>query len=58
MVSDLWSRYQNEGVYGLKLVKRGVRKGTNRCLSLGQEAQFQQLIMDKTPDQLKLTFAF
>ena len=56
-VSAWWKRYEAEGTGGLKLAKRGVKKGTNRTLSPKQETQLQKVIIDKTPDQLKLTFA-
>lgn len=56
-VSAWWKCYQAAGAGGLKLAKRGIKKGTNRTLSADQEAQLQRVIVDKTPDQLKLTFA-
>lgn len=56
-VSAWWKCYQAEGAGGLKLARRGIKKGTNRTLSADQEAQLQRVIIDKTPDQLKLTFA-
>jgi transposase len=56
-VSTWWKRYQAEGASALKLARRGIKKGTNRTLSAAQEAQLQRVIVDKTPDQLKLTFA-
>ena len=56
-VTTWWKCYQAEGAGGLKLAKRGIKKGTNRTLSADQETQLQRVIIDKTPDQLKLTFA-
>ncbi len=56
-VSQWWKRYQSEGSNGLKLARRGIKKGTNRSLAPEQEAEVQRIICDKTPDQMKLTFA-
>jgi transposase len=56
-VSEWWNSYQAEGVQGLKLSKRGVKPGTNRTLDSDQEIEIQRIICDKSPDQLKLTFA-
>ncbi len=50
-------KYEAEGAKALKAQKRGRREGTQRSLDSSQEAKIQKLISDKTPDQLKLTFA-
>ncbi len=52
-----WQKYEAEGVTALKAKKRGRPEGTNRSLDAAQESEIQKLISDKTPDQLKLTFA-
>ena len=55
-VSEWNSLYKKRGKKGLKLQKPGVLEGTNRILSPEQEKEVQRLIIDKTPDQLKLPF--
>ena len=52
-----WQRYQVSGAQGLKVQKRGRRYGAQRKLEISQETKIQGLIKDKTPDQLKLSFA-
>ena len=52
-----WQRYQAKGAKGLKVQKRGRPYGAQRKLEISQETTIQKLITDKTPDQLKLTFA-
>jgi transposase len=37
--------------------KRGIAKGQNRTLTISQEDEIQNLLIDKTPDQFKLVFA-
>ena len=56
-VGEWWRRYQEGGWTALKQGKRGVAKGTSRKLTAVQEAEIQQLITDKMPDQLKLSKA-
>ncbi len=56
-VSGWWKKYELEGAGGLKSRKRGRKEGEKRTLSMEQEREIQKLIRDKTPDQLKLTFA-
>ncbi len=56
-VSRWRSAYVHNGSKGLKLGKRGRRKGALRTLSPDQEKEIQKTIMDKCPDQLKLPFA-
>jgi transposase len=52
-----WSLYLSGGERALQLQKRGRRKGTKRSLSARQEKAICNLITDKTPDQLKMSFA-
>ena len=54
-VSGWVNRYQREGPSSLKSKKRGPKNG-NRSLSPDQERQIQKLIVDKSPDQLKLDY--
>jgi len=49
--------YQIEGTGALRSAKRGRKKGTLRNLTEKQEKMIQRLIIDKTPDQLKMPFA-
>lgn len=56
-VGEWWRRYQEGGWAALKKRKRGVPEGTSRKLTPEQEAEVRQLITDKMPDQLKLSFA-
>lgn len=52
-----WTKYQRDGASSLKSGKRGKPTGVNRLLNVSQEEAIRKLIYDKTPDQLKLTFA-
>jgi transposase len=53
-----WIRaYNTQGVSAIKAQTRGRKSGAGRYLSEDQEKQIQKLIMDKTPDQLKLAYA-
>jgi len=52
-----WGIYQREGMDGLKPKKRGRRHGHQRRLDREQERSIQRMLVDKTPDQLKLPFA-
>ncbi len=55
-VSEWNSVYKEKGNKGLKLQKPGVPKGTNRILSPEHEKELQRIVIDKTPEQLKLPF--
>ena len=55
-ISDWWRLYMTGGKKALKLQHPGPVKGTNGILSAEQEKEIQRLIIDKTPDQLKLPF--
>ena len=55
-VNRWWKRYQEGGWAALKKRKRGP-KGSSRKLTPQQEDEVQQLIAEKTPDQLKLQYA-
>ena len=49
--------YQIQGARGLKLKKRGRRPGSGRRLDRDQERKIRKLLIDKTPDQLKMPYA-
>jgi transposase len=54
----LWrQRYAAAGARALQAKRRGRKVGEQRTLTPDQEAVVQRLVVDKTPDQLKLTFA-
>jgi transposase len=55
--STIWQRYQKEGSQAIRLGQRGRRTGEKRTLTQAQETEIQRLMIDKTPDQLKLAFA-
>lgn len=55
--SNIWQLYQLGGLDGIKPKPRGRRQGDQRQLNAEQEAELQVLLVDKTPDQLKLAFA-
>jgi len=52
-----WRNYRQEGMNGLKQKTRGCRHGQKRRLDREQERSIQRMLVDKTPDQLKLPFA-
>jgi transposase len=52
-VSHTWKKYRESGVSGLKCVSMG-RPPSSGKLTAGQQTQVRGLIVDKTPDQLKL----
>ncbi len=49
-------RYQRDGDKGIVKGRRGRRSGEKRTLDMEQEKAVQQIITDKTPDQLKFPF--
>ena len=55
--SKIWQSYKKEGNEAIKLGRRGRREGENRTLGKEQEAKLKRDLIDKTPDQFKLTFA-
>lgn len=50
-------RYKTSGFSALNSRKRGKALGTNRSLTADQEAHLKKLLVDKSPDQLKMTYA-
>jgi len=56
-VSTIWQKYQRGGLEAIKPGLRGRRHGEQRELTAEQETSIQKLMIDKTPDQLKLSFA-
>ncbi|MDG9672376.1 IS630 family transposase, partial [Hahella sp. CR1] len=53
-----WIRaYEAQGVSGIKSKPRGREPGSGQRLTPGQENRIRCLIVDKSPDQLKLEYA-
>jgi transposase len=55
--SNVWQRYKKQGPESLVKGQRGRRHGAQRDLTPEQEAEIKKLLIDKTPNQLKLSFA-
>ena len=55
--STIWQKYKKHGPEAIKPNKHGRPAGTGRKLTSDQETDMQKLLIDKTPDQLKLAFA-
>lgn len=55
--SAIWRAYERNGMDAIKLKVRGRRHGAKRRLTAEQETAIKKLLVDKTPDQLKLPFA-
>lgn len=53
-VRSVKKKYLNSGLKAIKPKPRGRKLGAKRILTLEQEKEIQQIIVDKTPDQLKL----
>src|ERR1019366_3449596 len=49
--------YRGGGWSAVKVKRTGRPKGSGRQLSAEQERQVQRLIQDRTPDQLKMSYA-
>ena len=56
-VSTIWKKYERGGLEAIKPGQRGRRHGDKRELTSDQEIEIQKLLVDKTPDQFKLSFA-
>ena len=56
-VSTICKKYERGGLDAIKPGIRGRRHGAQRELTAEQENSIQKLLVDKTPDQLKLSFA-
>lgn len=55
--STIWQTFLRGGIEAIKPKARGRGHGEKRRLTAEQEAAVQKLLVDKTPDQLKLPFA-
>ena len=56
-ITNWVKRYQANGKKGLVGSKRGVKSEDKKLLSSEQELAIQEMIIDKMPDQLKLSFS-
>ena len=56
-VSTICKKYERGGLDAIKPGLRGRRHGAQRELTAEQEVGIQKLLVDKTPDQLKLSFS-
>lgn len=56
-VSRIWRSYCKGGLEAIKIKTRGRRVGAERVLNPEQEKALRNLMIDKTPDQLKFPFA-
>lgn len=56
-VRKWWSLYRRGGMRALSLGRRGRPKGSCRSLACEQERRVKRMIIDKTPEQLKMPFA-
>lgn len=56
-ISTIWKKYQRGGFDAIKPKVHGRKLGEKRELAAEQEAGIQKLLVDKTPDQLRLAFA-
>jgi len=55
--SEIWTKYKKFGEKGLKPHKRGRKRGEKTLLTPEQEQEICKTIIDKTPEQLKMSFA-
>lgn len=56
-VSEWLQLYEKGGAVALKAKKQGRPKGVGKTLKPEQETELKKLMVEKTPDQLKLVFA-
>ena len=56
-VGKWWKLFEEGGWGALKKRRRGVQRGTGNKLTPEQESELQKLIIDNTPDQLKMKYA-
>lgn len=55
-VSRIWSSYRKGGVTAITPKVRGRKTGEQTLLSKEKEAEIRKIIIDRTPDQLKMSF--
>ena len=55
-ISRIWKAYAEGGIKAIKPKKRGRKSGDGKLLTMEQEKEIRKIIIDKTPDQMKLNF--
>ena len=55
--SETWKKYQEQGLEGLKVKKRGLPQGYNRSLSSSQEEEIQAIMAHHSPDEIGLAYS-
>jgi len=55
-VSKIWRAFEKGGIKAIKPKKRGRKKGEGKVLNEEQEKEIRKTIIDKTPEQMKLSF--
>jgi transposase len=53
-ISQIWKAYQANGQAGIKPKKSGRKKDSGRRLTLAEEREIREVIINKVPEQLKL----
>jgi transposase len=56
-ISEIWSVYKKGGSEAITPKKSGRKAGTFTLLTEEQEKEIRQIIIDKTPEQVKMSFA-
>jgi transposase len=55
--STIWKKYQETGLEGLKIKRRGLPKDYNRALTPAQEEEIKNLMAHNSPDDLGLPYS-
>jgi len=55
-ISEIWSRYKKQGSKSITPEVSGRKPGDGALLTPGQEREIRGIIIDKTPEQMKLSF--
>jgi transposase len=55
-VNRVWNAYKRSGLKGLKQNARGRKNGEKTLLNKEQQQEIRKIIIDKTPEQIKLGF--
>ena len=55
--SDTWKKFQEQGLEGLKVKKRGRQYGNSRLLSFAQEKEMLSILAHHAPDEVGLPYS-
>jgi len=55
-ISEIWSRYNRQGARSIRPETPGRKPGDGALLTPGQEKEIRGIIIDKTPEQMRLSF--